>query len=95
MKHVTSGKLKLIYLGLCLVVIALIAGFILNTKPSEPVNHTVPEDMQASFMMPDEYVYRQDDTLWAADTIGDTSDTLYAYGCTVASVAMAVLQYEP
>ncbi|MEP3891733.1 MAG: hypothetical protein ABJN69_14845 [Hellea sp.] len=40
-------------------------------------------------MMPDGYVYRQDDERWAADTIGNTSDTLGGYGCTIASVAMA------
>lgn len=86
---IASKNLKLIYVAICLAVLALLALFILNDKKPEPVDQALPEGIRASFMMPDRYVYRQDDTRWAAETIGDTSDTLYAYGCTIASVAMA------
>lgn len=85
----TSRKLKLTFIGLGLVLIAFLIVFILNNRKAEPVDQALPEAIQASFMLQDRYVYRQDDERWAANTIGDTSDTLYAYGCTVASVAMA------
>ena len=40
-------------------------------------------------MLRDEYVFRQDDPKWASETIGDTTDTMERYGCTIASVALA------
>lgn len=87
--RLTSRTLKLIYFALCLVVFTIVTLFILRGKNPEPVDQALPESLQATFMMPDKYVYRQDDAAWAADTIGDTTDTLHAYGCTIASVAMA------
>ncbi len=44
---------------------------------------------EATFMLPDNYFYRQDDAAWGALKIGDTTDTMRAYGCTISSVAMA------
>ena len=41
-------------------------------------------------MLPDNYAYRQDNPIWASDKIGDTEDSLLAYGCTISGVAMAV-----
>jgi len=42
----------------------------------------IPERPLATFMLPDEYMFRQDDVRWAGETIGETEDSL-------ASVAMA------
>jgi len=56
--------------------------------PPEPVA-AIPETPLATFMLPDNYVFRQDDARWSSETIGETEDSLSAYGCTIASVAMA------
>ena len=51
-----------------------------STKPAQPI---------PTFMLPDNYAFRQDDSRWGAETIGQTEDSLRAYGCTIASVAMS------
>ena len=89
MLRVTASKFKVICVALCLAALALCAFFVLKGNTSEPVDQALPERLKATFMMPDGYAYRQDDRRWRADTIGETSDTLGAYGCTIASVAMA------
>lgn len=55
---------------------------------SVPVPAT-PEAPLATFMLPDNYVFRQDDPVWAGNRIGDTEDRMAGYGCTISSVAMA------
>lgn len=58
----------------------------------QTLSHPVPakpEAPAATFMLPDNYVFRQDDPRWAADRIGQTEDRMAGYGCTISSVAMA------
>jgi len=70
-------------LGLCLIVLSRGVG------PSDNSVDARPPAPVATFMLGDNYFYRQDDDRWGSETIGDTDDTLYAYGCTIASVALA------
>ncbi len=69
-----------------------------RARPADPIPVRLPENArpeklietpQATFMLGDEYVFRQDDRRWSRETIGETEDTLSEYGCTIASVAMA------
>ncbi len=73
--------------SLSLVFALLLAGC--RSAPSVPID-VAPPKPQATFMLPDNYVYRQDNPIWASDRIGETDDRLSAYGCTVSGVAMAV-----
>ena len=57
-----------------------------RVRPPVDARHDRP---QATFMLPDNYVFRQDDARWSGKRIGETEDSLSAYGCTIASVAMA------
>lgn len=58
-------------------------------RPPAPPIAAKPAKPVPTFMLPDNYSFRQDDTRWASETIGGTDDTLRAYGCTIASVAMS------
>lgn len=58
----------------------------------QTISHPVPAEPERpvpTFMLPDNHFYRQDDPRWAGDTIGQTTDRMAGYGCTIASVAMA------
>lgn len=86
-----SPRFKPIYLLSCLSICLsgfAIAYLITRGKPPAPVDAR-PDVPLATFMLPDNYVFRQDDGRWASETIGNTTDSLAAYGCTIASVAMA------
>jgi len=68
--------------------LCLLAALYIRT-PSPVAVDVRPEQPVATFMLQDKYVFRQDDTRWSGETIGQTEDSLSAYGCTIASVAMA------
>lgn len=48
-----------------------------------------PDRPLATFILPDDYVFRQDDPQWSSHLIGPTTDTMGGYGCTISAVAMA------
>ena len=58
-----------------------------SDKP--PAIHNTASVNQSVFRLNDAYAYRQNDMLWAEQTIGLTSQALFNYGCTITSVAMA------
>ena len=57
---------------------------------SPSIISATPISPQTISLLPDDYFYRQDDKAWRDNKIGDTKDSLYDYGCTITSVAMAV-----
>lgn len=73
-------------LSLILAVTLVSAGC--RIVPPEPIE-AVQINSGVLFMLPDNYAYRQDNPIWARDKIGDTDDSLMAYGCTISGVAMA------
>lgn len=78
-----------IFLFIFLILCGAMTALFLKPRNSVPIS-TRPETPLATFMLPDRYVFRQDDPLWSSDRIGETNDSMAAYGCTIASVAMAV-----
>jgi len=78
----------IIFLFLLLAVILLIFSIKFMTAKSTPIS-VKPELPTPTFMLPDAYAFRQDDDRWGHLTIGATSDSMRAYGCTISSVAMA------
>ena len=59
-----------------------------RSAPPESIE-AVHTSSNVVFTLPDNYAYRQDNPIWANDKIGDTEDSLMAYGCTISGVAMA------
>lgn len=88
----SAPRFKSIYiiagLAVCLGLAAMIAIHFARGQPADPVDAR-PDTSLPIFMLPDNYVFRQDDARWGGETIGETEDSLTAYGCTIASVAMA------
>lgn len=82
---------KLLRILILLTVLSAVAAALLymRSKKPEPIEAR-PAAPTATFMLPDDYVFRQDDSRWGQFTIGETTDTMRAYGCTLSSVAMAV-----
>jgi len=51
---------------------------------------TRPKDIIVKTQLPNDFIFRQDDQRWGGEFIGETQDSLKAYGCTISSVAMAI-----
>lgn len=75
------------FLFVATIVVLLI--LVLFRRTPESIESVVPEGAAPVFMLSDNYHFRQDDPKWGQSRIGDTEDRLFAYGCTVSSVAMA------
>ena len=85
---------------LIVVSLALVAGaaFVVVRYPSvfldivrgSPDPVAVYVEGAADIILNDNAAYRQDSSDWAEDTLGQTSDTMAGYGCTVTSVANAI-----
>ena len=65
--------------------------FATRNKPEQPIPAILSEHPSPvpTMMLADDYIYRQDDSRWGHETIGETTDTMSAYGCTISSVALA------
>lgn len=85
----TSNRLKIIALLAFVFLVLVIFIGLQNRSRSAPPVPAQPDRPIPTSMLPDNYSYRQDDRRWGSETIGATEDTLRAYGCTIASVAMA------
>jgi len=57
----------------------------INTPPIQSTDATHPPE----FRLADTYSFRQNDMIWGGQTIGETTQSLFNYGCTITSVAMA------
>ncbi len=75
-----------LYLVLPVVLAITVIRFCQTTNLHVPAT---PEAPVPTFMLPDNYVFRQDDPRWAGDRIDETEDRMAGYGCTISSVAMA------
>lgn len=84
----TRKQTSIIFVVLLVVGLIVIIALSRRHQTIVPVNVSPPANLP-TFMLTDDHIYRQDDARWADETIGETDDTLYAYGCTIASVAMA------
>lgn len=92
--HVSFKTRALLFAALILLFCGLFLVYKYVTQNSiEYSVPAVPSESPAlvpTMMLADDYIYRQDDKRWARETIGDTTDTMAAYGCTISSVALAV-----
>ena len=88
-KHKLSNRVKLTaVIGAVAVVLLILICLQQRQRPTQAVP-AQPTRPVPTFMLSDSFVYRQDDARWGAETIGSTEDSLRAYGCTIASVAMS------
>lgn len=81
---------KLLRALIALTVLMAIAAVLLylRGRADKPIDKR-PAALTATIMLVDNYAFRQDDENWGAQTIGRTTDSMRAYGCTISSVAMA------
>lgn len=78
----------IIFLFLFILIVSVVIGIRFMPAKTIPIS-VKPEPPVPTFMLADNYAFRQDDARWGKLTIGTTTDSMRAYGCTISSVAMA------
>jgi len=81
-------KRTFILLVLLVIMLAILAKYQSRQIPKNKIARPAPmADLTVS--LPDDFAFRQDNPKWSSHTLGKTEDSLYDYGCTLTSVAMA------
>ena len=88
MKKVLLAVLLLLGAGSAFIALRYPSAVVGLIRGGNPVAAYV--EGSADIVLTDRATYRQDANDWASDTLGQTSDTMADYGCTVTSVANAI-----